>query len=784
MIFSYGLIYGIGVCAGWELSEIHLLLLAVLQFGISYGRRYLIERRIPADACRILLTLGILFGVIFNETGREYLWNCFAYYGEWQFMGSLNMQYGWIWVYLLLILGAGIYHKVSEHAEMKILLSGVILAFLIWQAWMEWEWKLLPAAALIFICLDGMIAGYRRFVAKQKETGTKDILPFLVLTVLLISVLPVRKEPVSWDGVRQIWDEMKESANELLARMVYGGGGSEFGVGTAGFSEDDGNFWGRLTDGRKREMLKISVYTGAGTEDKYFTGVVKERYEEETWYAGDTETDEIELSQTESVNTDLWERLYYLHCAGIESKEDVRFCQSHTYEFRYENLNTRVGFYPANFYRIRPKDDETQIYREGNNLVFDHKQSRGDSYEVSGLSMNLKHEELVGYLREVTAEESYEDVMELLGSYAGATGKDTLFAECVKRLGYSEEEIAEFTDGKWKPFFEERATRIRERNLQLPENISEEIKELAVELTKDYTNDYDKVQAISRYLKKDGGFTYSTVPTELPEGENVMDYFLFESREGYCTYYATAFTLLCRLADIPARYVEGIAPDYKEEQEGWYSVWGGDSHAWTQVYFAGFGWMDVDATPGREVSSGDWKNAAATYEQRGEAGGEALWQDVAETEQDTESAAGITIFRERAGDIVIWLCAISGGLLVVILVTKVVTRMTFLRATRRRQAEILMHRLLHTLKMRGLKIRPDETLRMYQKRLVEEDAELEIYASVFRWYEGVRYGEEEVTAEDIRKLEQLYEAERKRTRRIRWQKRLHHKNRHHKNIHQ
>ena len=56
-------------------------------------------------------------------------------------------------------------------------------------------------------------------------------------------------------------------------------------------------------------------------------------------------------------------------------------------------------------------------------------------------------------------------------------------------------------------------------------------------------------------------------------------------------------TVLCRMAGVPARYVEGYMAVPNERGEA--IVTGLDAHAWTEVYFKGFGWLTFDATPRR-----------------------------------------------------------------------------------------------------------------------------------------------------------------------------------------
>ncbi|MDL2274296.1 transglutaminase-like domain-containing protein, partial [Oscillospiraceae bacterium OttesenSCG-928-G22] len=91
--------------------------------------------------------------------------------------------------------------------------------------------------------------------------------------------------------------------------------------------------------------------------------------------------------------------------------------------------------------------------------------------------------------------------------------------------------------------------------LQLPPDLPESVRALALDLVDGIENPVDRAAAIQRYLKQN--FTYTLTPPAVPQGRDFVDWFL-ESKEGYCTYFAAAMTVLCRAADVPARYVEGF----------------------------------------------------------------------------------------------------------------------------------------------------------------------------------------------------------------------------------
>ena len=70
-------------------------------------------------------------------------------------------------------------------------------------------------------------------------------------------------------------------------------------------------------------------------------------------------------------------------------------------------------------------------------------------------------------------------------------------------------------------------------------------------------------------------------------------------KAGYCEYYASTMAMMLRELDIPARLVEGFLPGTRIAQSNRYEVRNSDSHAWVQVYFPGYGWIDFDPTGGQ-----------------------------------------------------------------------------------------------------------------------------------------------------------------------------------------
>ncbi len=137
---------------------------------------------------------------------------------------------------------------------------------------------------------------------------------------------------------------------------------------------------------------------------------------------------------------------------------------------------------------------------------------------------------------------------------------------------------------------------VTDRYLQLPDSRAmDRVRDLATALTRDRTTPYDKARSIQAFLQ---AMPYTqTIPTP-PFDADGVDYFLFTLRRGYSDYFGSAMAVMLRTIGIPSRLVAGYAPgDWVQEQEV-YIVRDLHSHAWTEAYFPGYGWVEFEPTPG------------------------------------------------------------------------------------------------------------------------------------------------------------------------------------------
>jgi transglutaminase-like putative cysteine protease len=131
--------------------------------------------------------------------------------------------------------------------------------------------------------------------------------------------------------------------------------------------------------------------------------------------------------------------------------------------------------------------------------------------------------------------------------------------------------------------------------VRLPQNSPRApLAELVARLTQQQPTQYDKVMALVRYIEQNMAYNLNVEP--YPPDVDVVEYFLFEAKQGYCVEFATALAVMCLYADIPARVVSGFILQERDPETGEYIVREEHRHLWTEVYFEGIGWVAFDAT--------------------------------------------------------------------------------------------------------------------------------------------------------------------------------------------
>jgi len=132
-----------------------------------------------------------------------------------------------------------------------------------------------------------------------------------------------------------------------------------------------------------------------------------------------------------------------------------------------------------------------------------------------------------------------------------------------------------------------------QRALQLPQPLNPRAQQLAAQWRASGADDAAVIRNALEYFNRQN-FRYTLEPPLL--GINSVDDFLFETRQGFCEHYASAFVFLMRAAHIPARVVTGYQGGEFNNVGNYYIVRQSDAHAWAEVWLAGQGWVRIDPT--------------------------------------------------------------------------------------------------------------------------------------------------------------------------------------------
>jgi transglutaminase-like putative cysteine protease len=137
---------------------------------------------------------------------------------------------------------------------------------------------------------------------------------------------------------------------------------------------------------------------------------------------------------------------------------------------------------------------------------------------------------------------------------------------------------------------------VNERYLYVSPSVTPRTIELAAQVVTEAgaVTSYDKAKAIERYLRANIAYS-ETIPMP-PNGQDPIDWVLFDQKEGYCNYYASSMIIMLRSQGVPARMAAGFAQGTYDAERGVYVVTERDAHTWVEVYFPGYGWVEFEPT--------------------------------------------------------------------------------------------------------------------------------------------------------------------------------------------
>jgi transglutaminase-like putative cysteine protease len=595
----------------------------------------------------------------------------------------------------------------------------------------------------ILVELCGIL--YSRKIGRQdKRAGILYLAPICFLLAILSIGLPSRPEPIQWKGVKQIYHNIKDQINVWALDLEYyfSKGKSEFTLQFTGY-DDEG---GELGDGgnlNKDDKIALEVSGYKGDNPIYLIGSVSDQY---TGYSWEKSHQDFIEDQKEYF-LDYTELIYALARQDKKILEEQNLIERKSLTVEFYNIKTKTCFYPLKSSWINTGSKKSVPQTQYANLSFTKPRGKGTTYKVVSYGLNLQNQAFARLLREAD-NFSYDNAPQI---------KEDSYEWLQEKILYYDNVNAGFNEDVTFPLLKQRSEMIHNLYTKLPDTLPERVRNLAEDIAEEYETDYDKLKAIELYLNS---YQYTLHPGKIPEGEDFVDYFLFENKKGYCTSFATAMAVLARCVDIPTRYVEGFVVTYKNHEEtNMHPVRNSQSHAWAEAYINGVGWIPFEATSNYyNVRYAAWKDepseqsaVASQYADQYAHQAPVSLPDINEADYISDKEEGDSFDILTGAIIVIAAIFIMLFILAVYYsILKYNYALVFEKSDYSKKMYMLFLRILMMLKREGFVLEQQETIRMLAQRLKEKfpyvENEFSKVADIFMHY---RYAGAQVTKEEF-----------------------------------
>jgi len=283
--------------------------------------------------------------------------------------------------------------------------------------------------------------------------------------------------------------------------------------------------------------------------------------------------------------------------------------------------------------------------------------------------------------------------------------------------------------------------KVYEKYTTLPKDFSPRIYNLAKNITKGKKSDYDKAMAIQNYFVKNN-YEYSLKIPKADKYKDYNEYFLFESKKGVCVQFASSMVLLARACGLPARYVEGFVADEYDYEKNRYLIREIDSHAFPEVYIAGYGWLVFEPTLVAESSNKFGELI------------EKIVQNI------------IDFFKglfNMINELPVWIKIIFIPVFILVfiilvrayfIIKKNIWRFRLTKCDNKKAIEEIFKRSIHLLKKIGLEIDKSETPARYNERVKKQSGI--VISELVEIFNNSKYAGVMITNEDINKAFENY----------------------------
>lgn len=687
------------------------------------------------------LSIGLiiinLYNFSFNHT-YFIVWGIMAgiIMGIKEYFANKTMSFG-IGIYAAVVviwfgLFAGDNNKI--HAAMAVL--GLCAIFLLQKLFMYKIIKVLSGFAVItaLICLEFADISFSRgiialavflFLNAVSETlsffyqgNVNSFIIIYALTAMLTVIMPVSEEPYDWAFVIKTVQTVNKMIENIVNEIQYQWGGSGldgiFKYGYTGYSDSPVSFSDGIED---RNIIQLMLQGKRTKRNFYLKGNVCDSYTGDSW-------ETAVMEETMNYQTDTLITLYAVF-SHVQDKDELRkFMEVYEHEITLQNIRTRSLFYPVKLLNITAQN----VQSDGDNLRTEKINERGYSYSYRFVDIDYADSRLTDIIKNsdniTYNEETYNLIFDKMKEYYGIDLDKKPFNEFLEAVSRGQKAVAE--------------------QYTIPGNaVSNNVRMLADDITKDCTNDYEKCKALEAYLYQ---YTYNK-RISVPDNVNVLDWFLFDGREGYCSHYATALAAMLRCEGIPSRVAEGFLVDYKNYIDIYnYSISSQTAHMWVEAYIEGFGWIRLEPTALNAANANAvWYADLAEEEKEPEE----IINEIAEPDQSKE-----------AENVWLLMLMVLGGMAVIIFII-LLTLLTYKRNQIRKSndPDVILPQLLSLLGKKYSPKEDDETVREYFRRIsvngqIPEEIQGNL-AAILGLMEAYWYGQGSINENDIKAMKEI-----------------------------
>jgi hypothetical protein len=631
VLTSFSLVYALTFTLGFDYSPIKILVITffvVIVYAIILLNKYSL---IITGISAAVIVCSQLIYLIYKKALSDSLeaisailqWN-YNYIIGYEELDKIYQNYTTL--FLILVISLLIYIFTKKQISFLIILCGIFVFVIQWM--MDYSINFFSFYLFIFLVI---LYYFRHIYMKNSKKSYHDyvnpiifilyVLPFCLMIFIVSFALPKNSEPIEWEWLDRNINKVYDYFNDKFRYASY----DYFSFNSTGFGQDDGKLGGKV------KLDKTPVLRVESSKKIYLKGAGRDVYTGYSWSNSNTNPvffnlnslnlnsillnypsistgeenskksgDNIEIVSDDVLAYDILEPILGINLLLEENPDIIAtddyidsgknnnagstdandFLEENKVTITYLNLKTKTlftlpGLLEFSFSTLAP--EEIYIDQEGM-ISTGKKLGKGFQYTIN--TYNLKYNE--------------DKVIELLRrSYKG------LYNDLLKE--HESEFIVKELNGEIISVdiehirkLSQKADDIYSKYLQLSDDLPERITDLAIAITSREDSNYDKVKSIETHLS--WKFPYTLKPRPTPKDNDFVDFFLFDLKEGYCTYYATAMTVLLRSIGIPARYVEGYMLPPEPIKDNTYEVTNENAHAWVEVYFEGLGWIPFEPT--------------------------------------------------------------------------------------------------------------------------------------------------------------------------------------------